>query len=325
MADSYGNYEIIEELGRGGFGIAYKAKKIYSSEIVVLKTVIPEIGVNQNQEKAQRFQREIKIIETLYHPNIVNFIEYGIESDGIYYFVMEYCNGGSVADLIEVSSNKYLSIEESLHITNRVLDGLIATHDSENKIIHRDIKPGNILLNYDSLENGELNKSQRPQVKLTDYGLAKALDTSGLSSDGFRTPTIRIETEDNSQRAKYKALELPGSHGFMSRRQMRDFKYAEPYVDIWATTATLYYMLTGCYPRDFSNVSNKLEIVEVVRKQPPISIQTRIEEKNLSIPQEFGDLLQIIDRTLSESGKPPYQTAAEFKQALDRAIPNSFT
>ena len=120
--------------------------------------------------------------------------------------------------------------------------------------------------------------------------------------------------------ANYKASELPGSHGFMSRQQIRDFKYAKPFVDIWAMAATLYYMLTGCYPRDFSNASNELQIVEVIRKQPPISIETRIKEKNLSIPEEFNDVLQIINNALNESSKPHYQTATLFQAALKQAM-----
>lgn len=317
MTDSYGNYYIIEELGRGGFGAVYKAKN-KQGEIVALKTMIPEIGTNLREENTQRFQREIKILEALYHPNIVNFLDRGITVDNEYYFVMEYCNGGSVADLIESNSNKCLSIQESLQIINQVLDGLIVTHEIG---IHRDIKPGNIVLNYDYQLNKKLDKSKPPQAKLTDYGLAKAFESSGLSSAGLKTPTIKIETDDKSDNANYKASELPGSHGFMSRQQIRDFKYAKPFVDIWAMAATLYYMLTGCYPRDFSNASNELQIVEVIRKQPPISIETRIKEKNLSIPEEFNDVLQIINNALNESSKPHYQTATLFQAALKQAMP----
>jgi serine/threonine protein kinase len=173
----------------------------------------------------------------------------------------------------------------------QVLDGLDYAHHAEipytkladgtfgkgRGLIHRDIKPHNILLTY---------SDKKLVAKIADYGLSKAFDLAGFSG----------QTMSGNK---------AGTPGFIPRQQVLNFKYGKPDLDVWTTAACLYFMLTGFYPRDFTNKDHFL----VVLQTPAIPIRRR----NSDIPAK---LAEVIDLALVDNPQMTFKSAVEFKKAL---------
>ena len=273
-------YTKIKLLGRGGCGEVYLARhddRIGNRKLVALKTLLPRVAVMPYMKA--RFLAEAEQTKMLDHPNLVKFDDCG-EANGIFYFTMEFCDRGSVVHLMEKRGGK-LAVKEATDIILQVLDGLHYAH-TEKGLVHRDIKPGNIFLTV---------YSGNTVAKLGDYGLTKAFDLAGLSGQTL-TGTVM------------------GTPSCMPRQQVLDFKYVKPDVDVWATAATLYYMLTGKYPRDLTgDIDPMLEILT----KPPVPIR----ERDSSIPQPLAELL---DLALIDHPQLHFKNAIAFKQALLSAI-----
>ncbi len=274
----FNDYLKLEELGHGGFGKVHLARHKKTEELVAIKTLLPQIAVKPYIRDL--FLREILVIQKLNHPNLVKFIDCDFR-DSKFYFVMEFCDRGSVANLIK-SRQGALSIEETSKLIFQVLDGLHYAHQKKG-VIHRDIKPSNIFLTE---QNGELI------AKLGDYGLAKSFDLSGLSGQ-------------TATGAKM------GTPTFVPKQQVIDFKYAKPDVDVWAVAATFYFMLTQAYPRDIPT-SFRNDLFAVLHTKP-----VPIRERNSSIPKS---LAQVIDLALDDDRDLYFQDALSFKNALISAL-----
>jgi eukaryotic-like serine/threonine-protein kinase len=152
---------------------------------------------------------------------------------------------------------------------------------TEKKLVHRDIKPANIFL---IVNKGKII------AKLGDYGLAKAFDLAGLSGQTMTGSAM-------------------GTPQFMPRQQVLEFKYAQPDVDVWAVAATLYFMLTGAFPRDLTDKINPM--LEILTK-PPVPIR----ERDASIPKPLANL---IDKALIDYPELHFKSAIAFKQHLIEA------
>ena len=270
-------YEILQELETSDLGEVYLAKHEFIEELVAVKTLSSQVPVQPHMK--EMFLLEARKTKQLDHPNLVKFKDHG-HVDDLFYFVMEYCDRGSVTDLMAYRDGS-LSVNEATKIILQILDGLHYAH-TEMGMVHRDIKPDNIVLVE---ENGELT------AKLGDYGLAKSFDLAGLSG--------QTATGDNVEASYFKA-----------KQQVIDFKYSKPDVDIWAVAATLYFMLTGNYPRDFATGDNPLF---TVLKAKPVPIRQRDE----TIPEA---LAKLIDLALDDDIVLVFQDALSFKNALLEAI-----
>jgi serine/threonine-protein kinase len=284
-------YTIIEELGRGGMGAVYLARHGATDREVALKIMLPQVALQERSKT--RFLMEAANTKVLNHPNIVRLYEAGC-SNGTFFFTLEYCNGGSTDGLMSTRGGK-LTPEEAMPIVFDVLDGLEYAHMAEVSVkrddgsfnlskglVHRDIKPHNILLV--KTPNGHT-------AKIADFGLAKAFDFAGLSGRTCTGVTA-------------------GSPWFMPRQQVINFKYSKPDVDVWATAASLYYMLTGRLPRPFRVDRDPWQ---TVMESNPIPIR----DQDKSIPR---DLAKVIDVALQDRRGIHFQTAAEFKEALKKAL-----
>ena len=158
-----GKYEILEELGRGGFGVVYKARDAVLDRVVAVKVLHPNL-VN-DLSFVSRFRNEARLAAQLDHPNIVPVYDFG-ESEGLYYIVMGHMPGGSLKELLQKEGA--LPEEKALTILRQVSDGLSYAH--RKGIIHRDLKPGNILFD----EMGE--------ARVSDLGFAKLLHSDSSAS-----------------------------------------------------------------------------------------------------------------------------------------------
>jgi serine/threonine protein kinase len=279
-------------LGEGGMGITYLLDDANGAKLV-LKMIKDAYAADKDARV--RFVREMKHTRELSHPNIVALFDSG-EHAGTLFYTMEYCASGNAHDFVEKSSGK-LPPERAIPIIMDMLAGLAFAHNAPvsdvklrdgkreagRGIVHRDIKPENILL-----------VAPDGPAKVADLGLAKAFEFAGLSG-----------------------VTGPGAHGgtiaFQPRQQVKSFLYAKADVDVWAAAASLYYMLTGTYTRDFVD---GVDPVATVRNTAPIPIRQR----NPEIPPALAD---VIDSALDDAGEVlPYQSAMDLQDALRTAAPS---
>lgn len=158
-------YEIVEKIGEGGMGLVYKAKCHLLNRYVAVKMLKPEF--TGDEEFINKFKKESLSSASLSHPNIVNIYDVGVE-DGIYYIVMEYVKGKTLKEIIRERAP--LQYFEIINICRQIC--LALEHAHNNNIIHRDIKPQNILITHDGI------------VKVADFGIARASSSATLTNTG---------------------------------------------------------------------------------------------------------------------------------------------
>lgn len=197
-------YEILEKIGTGGMSDVYKAKDRKLNRFVAVKVLKQEFSENANF--VSKFRIEAQAAAGLMHPNIVNVYDVGEES-GIYFIVMELVDGITLKKYIEKKAR--LSVKEAISIAIQVSMGIEAAHN--NHIIHRDIKPQNIII------------SKEGKVKVTDFGIAKAATSNTITSN------------------------VMGSVHYTSPEQARG-GYSDEKSDIYSLGITLFEMLTGRVP-----------------------------------------------------------------------------
>ena len=204
-----GNYQILEEIGRGGMGVIYRARQRHSRRIVALKRILSYQA--DSQETLVRFRREAEAAASLDHPNILPIYEVSESEDGLPSFSMKFASGGSLLDAALALRNEP---RRSVALMAKVARGVQYAH--VHGILHRDLKPGNILLDA------------RGEPLVSDFGLAKWLDTS---SDLTRTLTIF------------------GTPGYIAPEQAkRSAANLTPTADVYSLGAILFDLFTGRPP-----------------------------------------------------------------------------
>ncbi|MTJ31690.1 protein kinase [Aphanizomenon sp. UHCC 0183] len=283
---SISGYSLTKSLGKGDFAEVFAAKDIQTKKSIALKIMLPAVAKQKNG--IEMFLRETENIKILQHPNIVQLLDYGFV-ENTFFFTMEYFPGGNVWDFMQRSGWR-LPVDIAVDITLQVLDGLIYAHEVEipyiksvdgimtkgKGLVHQNLKPNNIFIS-------KIN--DKIVVKIGDYGLSKAFDLAGLSGQTLTGTKM-------------------GTPAFMPRQQVLNFKDELPEIDIWATAACLYNMLTGYFPRNFTGDP----WLSVLQNSP-----VPILQRHHGIPQK---LAKVIDLALREQPQIYFQTAAEFKQAL---------
>jgi serine/threonine protein kinase len=202
------SYDLVEQIAEGGMGTVYKGRNRDSGQFVAIK-IVPE-GMANNQTLLTRFEKEFKAASKLDHPNVVRALEFGVLG-GRPYLVMEFVDGESLGQRIERDGR--IPESEAIQIIALAAQGLHHAH--KNGMVHRDVKPDNIMVTKDG------------QVKLADLGLVKEAD-----NDINLTRTGR-------------GL---GTPHFMAPEQFRNAKNADVKCDIYSLGATLYQMVTGELP-----------------------------------------------------------------------------
>jgi tetratricopeptide (TPR) repeat protein/tRNA A-37 threonylcarbamoyl transferase component Bud32 len=204
-----GNYEILEEIGRGGMGVIYRARQRHSRRIVALKRVLSYHA--DSHETLARFRREAEAAASLDHPNILPIYEVGESEDGVPFFSMKYASGGSLQEVGPALRN---DPREIVRLMAKIARSVQYAH--RQSILHRDLKPGNILLDG------------RSEPLVSDFGLAKWLDAS---SDLTRSLTIF------------------GTPGYIAPEQAKGpAANLKPAADVYSLGAILFDLLTGRPP-----------------------------------------------------------------------------
>ena len=264
-----GNYEVLEVVGAGGFGIVLRALDEKLHRIVAIKTLNPLLAASLTARK--RFVREARAAAAISHENVVHI--YAVEDAGrTPYLAMEYVAGLSLEEKLRQSGP--LELKEILRIGLQIAEGLEAAH--KHGVVHRDVKPGNILLE---------NSIQR--VKITDFGLARAVDDATLTKSG----------------------EITGTPAFMSPEQARG-EGVDRRSDLFSLGSVLYAMCVGEAPfRATSSLSVLKRVCEDVPRSP--------RELNPDVPQW---LCQIIARLHAKDPAERYQSAAEVANVLGQQL-----
>jgi WD40 repeat protein len=281
------DYAILKPIHQGAKEV-YLARHHRTNEVVALK--IMPLQPETRLPAIEACLQQIESTKTLQHIHIARLIEAG-SAQNLLYILQEYCDRGSVVDLMQERGG-HLSVDEAVAITLQVLDALEYAHSvlltnvhptsdaflQGRGLVHRDLQPSQILLTQ---VQGAL------VAKIADYGLAKAMDQTGLGN--FTADQRRADAPL-----------------FMPRQRAVNFKYTEPEVDIWASAACLYYMLTGAYPRDLSGKDPYLAVLQT----EPVPIRQR----NPDLPKA---LAEAIDMALIDTPEIQIKDAAAFKQVLN--------
>jgi len=215
MISQLGRYEVLGELGQGAMGVVYKAKDPLIDRVVAIKTINLGLALDEKEEYEERFYQEAKAAGRLNHPNIVTIYDVG-RSGEVAYIAMEFLQGRELREIMNEPGS--LSVGRVLDIAAQVAQGLAYAH--EHDIVHRDVKPSNIMVIRDG------------HVKITDFGIAR------MASSAVRTQTGMVL----------------GSPKYMSPEQVMG-KSIDQRSDIFSLGVMLYEMLAGQTPFKGENVN----------------------------------------------------------------------
>ncbi|HWE57047.1 MAG TPA: Stk1 family PASTA domain-containing Ser/Thr kinase [Acidimicrobiales bacterium] len=259
-------YEMVRHIARGGMAQVYLAKDLLLDRPVALKVLFPELSVDQSF--VERFRREAKAAANLSHPNIVSVYDWG-QGDSTYYIVMEYVDGPTLSSMLKQGP---LQPERAAAIAASVAAALDFAH--RRGVIHRDVKPGNVLID------------DRAQVKVADFGIARAVGTS----------------EDLTQTGS-----VMGTATYFSPEQAQGFP-VDPRSDVYSLGVVLYEMATGRPP--FTGDNPVSIAYKHVKEAPP-----RPTTLNQELP---APLEAIILKAMSKEPADRYQSAEDMRADLVR-------
>ena len=268
-------FTLVKKLGEGAMGVVYLATHADYGECA-LKFILPKVAITHT--RMQKFLREGRTQLGLQHPRIVRAYDVIEPRPGIFCIAMEYVRGQSGDRMLEREPSG-LAPRLAGSIVVQLLEALEYAH--ARGVVHRDIKEANFLVREsDSLE-----------VLLADFGLAKSYETSGAS--GITSTGV-----------------VGGTLAYMPPEQISDFRGVRPAADVYAVGATLYRLLSGTWPHDFSEGVDPLV---VVLGTEPIPLLVRRGD----VPTA---LAEVVDRAMRPEASERYATATEMKVALEAAL-----
>jgi tRNA A-37 threonylcarbamoyl transferase component Bud32 len=269
-------YTIVRQIGKGGMGKVYEAKHTSIDKKVAIKILNKDYS--DDKEALERFQQEAKIAGSVGHTNICEVLDFGTTDEGQPFLVMEYLEGDSVADMLDV--RRTLPINVALTIVRQVLDALEEVHS--RGIVHRDLKPENIILAH--------VKGQGIVVKLLDFGISKVMKP--------RTDSIRLT----------KTGTMLGTPYYMSPEQVRGNRDIEYSTDIWSCAVILYEMICGQVPFGGNNYNDV--ILSIVEDPFP--------DPRKLLPGLAPELAKMLRRAMEKDPLKRYDSATAFKEAIDK-------
>ena len=234
-------YRIEQVLGRGGMGVVYKATDTQLDEIVAIKT-LPGDVMQRSPEDLERFKREIRLARKITHRNVLRTYDYG-EADGLYFISMEYVRGYTLSELLGEAPGRQMAPRVAMGVARQISRGLQAAH--EQGIIHRDIKPQNVLIDA------------KGEVKLMDFGIARMTEAA---------------------EAMTQAGLIVGTPHYMSPEQVQG-RPLDPRSDVYSMGVLMYEMLTGKRPFESTSLTGVLTAHITDTPQPAIELRPEIGER----------------------------------------------
>ena len=259
IGETISHYKILEKLGQGGMGVVYKAEDTKLKRTVALKFLPPEL--TRDREAKERFIQEAQAACAIDHPDICTIHEIDETEDGRLFIAMAFYQGDTLKQKIERGP---LRVEEAVDIAFRIARGLGRAHEAG--IVHRDIKPGNIMI------------TERGDVKIVDFGLAKLAGQAKLTKTGSTL----------------------GTAAYMSPEQARS-EEVDHRTDIWSLGVVLYEMLTGQLP--FKGEHEAALLYSIVHEKPQTLSELR--------PDVSAPLSSLISKVLQKDRTLRYQTTSE--------------
>lgn len=276
------HYHIVRKLGEGGMGAVYLAEDTKLRRQVALK-VLPE-EVTLDPERRQRFMREARAAAAINHPNIAAVYDI-VDADGCIFIVMEYVRGGTLGDAIY---DKRLDFRSSIDVAIQIAEALAKAH--EHGIVHRDVKPANVLLSPDGYP------------KVIDFGLAKQF------SEALAEPDDGFSERATASELRTQAGAVFGTAAFMSPEQARGAP-VDARSDVFSFGALLYELLTG--QRAFKRPS-VMETISAVLRDPPPPPPPSVESRYRASVE------QILNKALEKNPDDRYPTMADLLADLRR-------
>lgn len=272
-----GRYRVLSILGRGGMGVVYKVEQIYLGLVLALKTIDRSALTDM---AIRRFQSEAKAVFSLNHPNIISVHDFGLLEDQTPFLAMEFIQGESLATLLK---RRTLTVAEALPLFIQACSGLAHAH--EHSVVHRDIKPGNIML------LAQINPSTEGSIKILDFGIAKLGD----------------ENNNGEIQALTRTGEIFGSPLYMSPEQCAGGKL-DHRSDIYSLGCVFFESLTGTTPFVGESALSTMMMHQ----------STTIPSlKEASLGSDFPkDLEQIVQTMLAKSPDDRYQNLKQAESDL---------
>jgi serine/threonine protein kinase len=275
-----GKFKLNKEIGRGGMGHVYAAKDISLGREVAVKVLPPHY--NNDESVVARFQREARAMASLDHANIVTVYSIGHDAQ-LHYFVMKLLAGETLAHKIkrqEIGQISPYTIKEIIELLIQACNGL--EHAHRKNLLHRDIKPGNLMINQDH------------KLTIMDFGIVKRLDNSSVETVGLKTAHGKIF----------------GTPEYMPPEQAMGKGDYAPGSDVYALAIVAYELLCGVLP--FQGDAPLEIILQHIRAAPPL-FKGRAHGK-------YSTFERVLHKAMSKSLYDRYSNASEFRTALQGAL-----
>lgn len=283
-------FELIRLIGEGGMGVVYEAEQERPRRRVALKVLKPGFG---SSERLRRFQLEVELLGRLRHPGVAQIFAVGTVHDGRPYFAMELVSGSTITRYAEAQG---LGVAQRAELFVRVCDAVLHAH--QHGVIHRDLKPGNILVEptgSDSTGGSGLSHHARGGVKVLDFGIGRAVEPdAGATSN----------TTDG---------QLVGTLAYMSPEQASgDPGEIDTRTDVYSLGVVLFELLAGRRPHDLDRLSlaDALGVVRSGTVPRPGTIDRRLR----------GDIETIVLKALEKDKARRYQSVGELGDDLRRFL-----
>ncbi|MCZ6793658.1 MAG: FHA domain-containing serine/threonine-protein kinase [Planctomycetota bacterium] len=279
-----GKYEVVSRLGAGGFGTVYKVRHVFRKKYYALKT--PHREFARDETFRVRFEREIEAMERFVHTDAVMIRDSGITETGTPYYTMDFIDGESLK--VALQREKQLPVERALRIIRRILRVLEVAH--AHQIIHRDIKPDNILLT---------RVSGRETVKVLDFGVAKLLDLVG--DTGSVTRGARVGTP------KYMSPEQITGEGL------------DPRSDLFSLGIVFYELVTGVHP--FAIGNDPIRVTASILNHTPTPPRDIVQDLPRAINDHILWMLDKKPKRRPESAKVLISNLGPVEEGVSRVEP----
>jgi serine/threonine-protein kinase len=275
QAQRLGQYELVRKIGAGGMGEVYEAKHVLLRRPTAVKLLLAERAGEHN---IARFEREVRITANLTHPNTVTIYDFGRTPDGVFYYAMELLEGGSLGEVVDLDGPQPPA--RVAHLLHQVADALSEAHEAG--VVHRDIKPGNIVATV---------RGGLPDVaKVVDFGLVREIDTGA---------TVSISGDNR----------IVGTPLYLAPEAIRDGDSRDPRTDLYALGAVAYFLLTGTHVFEAEKTMDLLQKHLLEAPDPPSS------RLGAELPADLEALvLSLLEKDVSD--RPA--SAAALREAIEQ-------